>query len=144
MIKTSELKLNNTVFVDEKITNTKEIFRGTVIEIKKDTVKVEVTIDGEIMELVCDQSKIYPIPLFISELINLGFTQRSLNTALETRNDLVKSIETKDGNWYLLELTESFLTIKFNGVETLGSGKVTSLHQLQNLIDQVTDGKIKI
>jgi len=144
MIKTSELKLNNTVFVDEKITNTEAIFRGTIIEIKKDTVLVEVTIDGEIMELFCYQSKIYPIPLHISELINLGFSQRSLNTALETRNDLVKSIETKDGGWYLLELTESFLTIKFNGIETLGSGRVTSLHRLQNLINQVTEGEIKI
>lgn len=141
MINTGELELGNTVYVDEKLTSTENNLRGTVIGIEADKVKVRV----KDTELTCLFSKIYPIPLFRSELINLGFVPRSIKTASEEKQDLVLSIET-DRTWYLLEITEvdSFLTVKKEGRIVEGSGIVKTLHQLQNMVNQITRGIIKI
>ena len=45
---------------------------------------------------------------------------------------------------YLLYLNKDlFLTIHKDGTDIIGSGKVDSHHRLQNLVNQITDGKIK-
>lgn len=141
MINTGELELGNTVYVDEKLTSTENNLRGTVIGIEADKVKVRV----KDTELTCLFSQIYPVPLFRSEFINLGFVPRSIKTASEEKQDLVLSIET-DRTWYLLEITEvdSFLTVKKEGRIVEGSGIVKTLHQLQNMVNQITRGIIKI
>lgn len=142
MIDTKTLELNNVVFVDETMTNEKEILKGTVLNISDNNVVV--LVNG--IEITCTPKYLYPIPLSTAEVANLGFVPRSLtlNSSREIKNDLVYSIETEEC-WYLLELTEKgFLTVKQDGIDILGGGKVASIHQFQNLINQITGGKIKI
>lgn len=142
MINTKSLELGNIVYVNEKLTGTVENLRGEITGMMGNQVKLNVNGD----EITCLSDQIYSIPLFRDEILGLGFTPRSLNTATETKNDYVMSITEKgEVAWYLLEMTEdNMLTVKKNGVEVLGSGKATSLHHLQNLVNQITDGKIKI
>ena len=146
MIDIKLLELDNVVYVDDVIvTETPhDVLRGTVISIKKDEVGIRL-ING--LELVCSPNKIYEIPLFTEELVNnLGFTPRFLSTSKESKNDFVKSVEVDNTDWYLLEITteDSMLTIRHNGNEVVGMGKATSVHHLQNLVNQITNKKIKI
>ena len=142
MIDPRTLELNNVVFIDETLTNTKNLLRGTVLNISNDNVVVLVND----IEITCTPKQLYSIPISVAEAMNLGFVPRSLtlSSSNEVKNDLVSSIETSEC-WYLLELTDKwFLTVKYNGIDILGSGKVESINQFQNLINQITGGKIKI
>lgn len=139
MIQTSKLELGNLVFVDEKLTNTTTNLRGVVIEIKKDAIGVSIND----LEIVCTQDQIYPIPLFENEIRDIGFISRVITS--ENMSDNVMSVETSPTEWYLLTINKDlFLTIYKNGTDIIGSGKVDSHHRLQNLVNQITDGKIKI
>lgn len=143
------LCLGNRILIDGRVFGAPGLEEGVITRIKGD--EVEVIHSTTRKSYRCMRNQIEAIELDNMILTSLGFTERSMTDSRgATIKDKIKSTEPKeDGDvWYLISIQETkrgfFMTIKENGMDILGSGFPKTLHQLQNMVRFITDGKYEI
>lgn len=143
----NQFRLGNRVLIDERLLGTDMMEEGFIKEISGLQLKIKHR--KSFIDYDCNSSQVYPIELTDGVLVSLGFTNRSLVDSTGTKiEDKVCTTDQIENSWYLLSIIEKadkkFLTVYENGKDVIGSGFVNTLHKLQNLVFDITDGKVQL
>ncbi len=148
MINLSILSLDNRVLVKSSVLGYEGDFKEcVVVGVDKDTIKVRYPKTD--VDYVCKKDQVEAIPLTDTFILSLGFSKRNMKDVNgDVINDLTLCKTINSSLWFILSLkkrdgVEYFLEIKECN-DTIGSGFVKSMHQLQNLVKFITDERCKI